>query len=582
MLEFIQLLNQRYQTILSQREYDVDKISYQQRIDQLVLTEAFIRRGQYIKATSSQPLQISVVGPTQAGKSSIVNVLLDSNLANVSPLAGHTIHPQGYAQRDNLAECEGLQRYFGRFQRMSQDMLPRDRHDCYSVSQVDSKSAFLPSAVLWDTPDFDSIDSSVYREGVLRAIALADVIVLVVSKEKYADQSVWDMMSVLEALHQPTIICLNKLSEGSEDLLLESLKEKWSLVRKDSFPTVVPLYYQKNIGLPLWPNAHRDVLKKLISQVDRKKQGRYEQELVQTYWQEWLEPIISEHQAAAEWQKMVAVAIEQALQNYQRDYLNHPHHYETFQHALAELLTLLEIPGLAGFLTGARKVLTWPIRKIMNLGQKRLHIADSSQELVLLNQIAEHTLIQLMDQLMDKAESEQQRLWWKEVSGLLRRQRQDLLQAFTQAALSYHLAFQQDVEKTAQRLYHKLEEQPLLLNSLRATRVTADATAIALTLHMGGIGVHDLVFAPAMLTMTTLLTESAMGSYMHRVENDLKQQQLHTVKQTLFIENIGKVLAILPEQLSSLTHFNISDAQVKAVEQQFTEKRHGLRLLRFS
>jgi len=214
---------------------------------------------------------------------------------------------------------------------------------------------------------------------------------------------------------------------------------------------------------------------------------------VQTYWQQWLEPIISEHQAAAEWQKMVAVAIEQALQNYQRDYLNHPHHYETFQHALAELLTLLEIPGLAGFLTGARKVLTWPIRKIMNLGQKRLHIADSSQELVLLNQIAEHTLIQLMDQLMDKAESEQQRLWWKEVSGLLRRQRQDLLQAFTQAALSYHLAFQQDVEKTAQRLYHKLQEQPLLLNSLRATRVTADATAIALTLHMGGIGVHDLV-----------------------------------------------------------------------------------------
>ncbi len=579
MLEFIQLLNYRYQAILSQRSHDVDKISYQQRIDQLVLTEAFMRRGLFIKDTTLQPLQVSVIGPTQAGKSSVVNVLLDSNLANVSPLAGHTIHPQGYAQRDNLGAGEGLQRYFGRFQQMPLDQMPRDRHDCYSFSQVDSKSAFLPDCVLWDTPDFDSIDSSVYREGVLRAIALADMIILVVSKEKYADQSVWDMMAALEALHQPTLICLNKLSEGSEELLLHSLKQKWQAVRKDAFPEVVPMYYQKQIGLPLWPNSHKEVLKKLSNQVDRKKQSRNEQALVQKYWSEWLEPIVSEHNAALEWQKIVDQSIKQALENYQRDYLNHPHHYETFQHALAELLALLEIPGLAGFLTGARRVLTWPIRKVMNLGQKRLHIADSSQELVLLNQIAEHTLIQLLDQLMDKADAESQRLWWKEMGSLLRRQRQDVLHNFTQAALAYHLAFQQDVEKTAQRLYHKLQEQPLVLNSLRATRVTADATAIALTLHMGGIGIHDLVFAPAMLTITSLLTESAIGSYMHKVENDLKQQQLHKVKQALFVDSMGKFLALLPEQLSSLNHFNIPVAQLKAVEQQLTEKRHGLRLL---
>ena len=86
------------------------------------------------------------------------------------------------------------------------------------------------------------------------------------------------------------------------------------------------------------------------------------------------------------------------------------------------------------------------------------------------------------------------------------------------------------MEKTAQRLYHKLQEQPLVLNSLRATRVTTDAAAIALTLQMGGIGVHDLIFAPAMLTVTSLLAESAIGSYMHKVEHELKQHQLHIRK----------------------------------------------------
>jgi hypothetical protein len=259
--------------------------------------------------------------------------------------------------------------------------------------------------------------------------------------------------------------------------------------------------------------------------------------------------------------------------------LNHPHHYETFQQALAELLTLLEIPGLAGILTGARKVLTWPVRQMMKLGRKRLHIADSSQEIVLLNQIAEHLLIQLADRLLDNAEQDNQRQWWKEFSSLLRRQRKAILQDFSNAAKKYHVSFQQDVEKTAQRLYHKLQEQPMVLNSLRATRVTTDAAAIALTLHMGGIGVHDLIFAPAMLTVTSLLTESAIGSYMHKVEHELKQHQLNTVKQALFVEIIGQKLLALPEQFSTLTHFNISPDQLKAAEFQLTEKRHGLRLL---
>ena len=453
-------------------------------------------------------------------------MLLNSSVAGVSPLAGYTVHPQGFCHGVSLADCSGLQRYFGRFQQLQQAQIPRDRHDCYSLTETASDSPYLPHGVLWDTPDFDSIDSATYREGVIRAIALADIIILVVSKEKYADQSVWDIMSALEVLHQPTVICLNKLSEGSEALLIQSLKEKWQLARKDDFPEVVPLYYQKQTGLPFWPEPKQTLLMHLASKVDLKKHARFEQDLLQKHWQTWLEPVIAEHQALTDWHELVDEAIKQALDNYQRDYLNHPRDYETFQQALAELLTLLEIPGLAGILTGARKVLTWPVRQMMKLGRKRLHIADSSQEIVLLNQIAEHLLIQLADRLMDNAEQGHQRLRWKEFSSLLRRQRQAILQDFSIAAKNYHVSFQQDVEKTAQRLYHKLQEQPMVLNSLRATRVTTDAAAIALTLHMGGIGVHDLIFAPAMLTVTSLLTESAIGSYMHKVEHELKQHQL--------------------------------------------------------
>ena len=577
MLEFIQLLKQRYQSVLSQLNDESNNLRFQQRIDDLILAEAFLRKGQMLNKAPDYPLQVAVVGPTQAGKSSLVNVLLNSSVAGVSPLAGYTMHPQGFCDGVPLSACNGLQWYFGRFQQMPQIQLPKDRHDCYSLTENTTNSSYLPDCVLWDTPDFDSIDSANYREGVIRTLALADMIILVVSKEKYADQSVWDIMADIEALQQPTLICLNKLSEGSETLLVNSLKAKWQQVRKDEFPHVVPLYYQKQAGKPEWPDTNR--LLQLVKQVNRKKQSRLEQELLQIHWQPWLEPVLTEHSSLKDWHGLVDQVIQQGLDSYQRDYLNHPHHYETFQLALAELLNLLEIPGLAGLLANTRRVLTWPIRKMMSIGRKRLHITDSSQEITLLNQIAEHVLIQLADKLLNQAEQNRQSQWWKEFSSLLRTQRATILKDFANAAQRYHVSFQEEVENTANHLYHKLQEQPTVLNSLRATRVTADAAVIAIALHTGGIGMHDLVIAPAMLTVTSLLAESALGSYMRRVESELKQRQLAAVKQSLFNESIKEKLLELSGQLSSVTHFNISPEQLQQAELQLKEKRHGLRLL---
>ncbi len=577
MLEFVQLLKQRYQSVLSQLHDESNKSDYRQRIDDLILAEAFLRKGQMLSKTPDYPLQIAVVGPTQAGKSSLVNVLLNSSVASVSPLAGYTIHPQGFCNGVTLSDNSSLQWYFGRFQQMPQDLLPKDRHDCYSLTLNSTESSLLPDCVLWDTPDFDSIDSANYREGVTRTVALADVVILVVSKEKYADQSVWDVMADIEILQQPTLICLNKLSEGSETLLINSLQDKWRQTRKDEFPQIVPLYYQKQSGRPEWPDER--IVQQLTKHVNRKKQPRLEQELLQKHWPHWVEPVVAEHSLLNDWQVMIDQVIQQGLESYQRDYLNHPHHYETFQHALAELLNLLEIPGIAGMLAKTRRLLTWPIRKMMSIGKKRLHITDSSHEIILLNQIAEHVLIQMADKLLSQAEQNRQSQWWKEFSSLLRTQRSNILADFSKAAQNYHLTFQEEVENSANRLYLKLQEQPVLLNSLRTARVTADAAAMASILFMGGIGVHDLVIAPAMLTLTSFLTESAIGSYMNRTEAELKQRQLTAVKQSLFTQSMKKKLLELSSQLSSVTYFNISPEQLQQAETQLKERRHGLRLL---
>ena len=582
MLEFITLLRQRYQLLLTQLDNRSSQaVTFRQRLEQLVFTEAFIRKGELLDGDFKLPLQIAVIGPTQAGKSSICNVLLNSKLAGVSALAGFTVHPHGFCAGVTIEAAAALQHYFGRYQQLKASELNASRYDCFALSENPNESPLLPPCILWDTPDFDSISAPDYKEGVIRTIALADIIILVLSKEKYADQSVWEMMSLIEVFNQPTLICINKLPEGSEDLIIRSLKQKWQQARNDIFPDVLPLLYQKQTTTPVWKREYEQLVYQQAKRAVKRKHFRYQQELIHKYWTDWLEPVAAEHQAISDWQILIDEQIQYALKAYQRDYLNHPHYYETFQQALIELLNLLEIPGIAKVLTKTRRVLTWPVRQIIKgFKTTRTNKDFQSQELFLLNQLAEHLVIRLSEQLLEKTDTDhKQYRWWKEVYRLLRQRREFVLEEFKRFADIYHQGFQQDIEAAAHGLYEQLQKQPLLLNSLRTTRISADAAAIAFVIQTGGVGVHDFVITPAMLSITSLLTESVLGNYMNKTEIRLKKQQLETVKQQLFNECLQNWLYQLPEQMTGEHYFNISVEQLAAAEKLRTEKKHGLRLL---
>lgn len=580
MLEFILLLQQRYQAVLPNLINDhVLSDIFQKRIEQLSLAQAFIKKSGLIASLPQHPLQIAMIGPTQAGKSTLVNLLLDTVAAGVSPLAGYTVHAQGFCVGIESQQMDWLSAFFDKYACVTQQQLNPNNLQSYSVTHVHSDQ--LKGCMLWDTPDFDSIDAADYRTGVLKTIALADIIVLAVSKEKYADQSVWEVMSLLQSLQQPTLILLNKVNEAAKPVILNSLQEKWRQARLDKFPEAIPLPYSKE-GFSAADKrlVHRS-LDKLIKRVNRKKHALHQQKFLKQYWQDWTEPLVAEHNAYHEWSSLIEHSIDEAMQAYKRDYLDHPNHYETFQNALAEMLTLLEIPGLATAMAKTRRVLTWPVRKMLQMGGSNpQHLANTSQEVVILKQIAEHLLIQLSDRLLDKIDQDaEQYQWWKDINLVVRQQRDDLMTRFHTRVLEYHADFQLQVEQTAQSLYQKLQEQPLTLNSLRATRFTTDAAAVALAVKTGGIGLHDLVITPAMLSMTSYLAESAIGSYVTRQEVALKRQQFNTVKEILFIEIMQTGLERLPILMDKNRHFNISPTMLEQAEKHLTEKPHGLRIL---
>lgn len=578
MLSFLRLLKQRHESVLRHTPAgeDARRRALRSNLQSLVFAEAFLEKGELNQSHQHHPAQIAVLGPTQAGKSSAINWLLGQNLAEVSPLAGFTVHAQGFAVDVNPADLAWLDGYFRQYQRHRRADLPADRYDAYALEETTAAERRSPlhGAVLWDTPDFDSVDAEGYRQAVLRVAALADVAILVLSKDKYADLSVWELLKLLAPLGQPTLICLNKIDPASFPALAESLRDKWRATRPDAPPPIVPVpYLDAGQGLAGLEEERAQLLAGLdraCRAVHRDRHADHARRLIAAHWRDWVEPAKAEHKLRDDWRALVDEAIQDSLKLYRRDYLDHPHHYETFQRALAELLTLLEIPGVGGALLAARRVVTWPLRQIVKLGQtvgRRGHTPEGA-EAAMLRQAMEHLLIRIGENLLLRRDDDPaEQAWWREIGGVFRDEKSILARRFDKAAADYLRAFQPEIDRTARSLYDHLKDHPAVLNGLRATRVTTDAAALAVALHTGGIGVQDFIIAPAILSLTSMLAESALGRYMDKAAAELKQRQAAAVEQ-LFNDTLRAALLRLPGRLDGSQRLDIPPDMLAAAEAQ--------------
>ncbi len=571
MLEFISHLKNRYQAIQSDL---IEKNSqYQASLSQLCLIEAFLLK-ETLYQQAAYPLQIAVMGPTQSGKSSLVNVIANQILAGVSPLAGFTVHTQGFALNVATDSQYFITDFFTDLTAVAQYDLNHQQYGCYSLNYATTEH--LPPCIIWDTPDFDSIEAQHYQQGVLKTVALADVLILVVSKEKYADQSVWELLILLAPLNQPIIVVLNKLLLASHTLIIDSFKQRWQASRTDAVPFIYPIMFTDKLAYQADLNAE---LKRVMHKVKHKSNAKFAKQFIEQHWDDWVLPLKIEQAAQAQWSVWVDEALEEAILLYQRDYLEHPQHYDTFQNALAKLLTLLEIPLLAKAVMHSRQVLAWPLRKLFKSKKQPLDNGIITQETAILEQIAQHMLLQLGDKVLDNIDKSQgYSQWWKAINRQLRQDKDLILQQFTYQTQRYHIDFKATIEATAQGLYQQLAEKPALLNGLRAMRVTTDAALLGLAVQAGGLGLHDLLIAPAMLSVTAYLAESAIGSYLQRSEAALKQQQLKTVETQLFQGIMQQALINLPTKIPSTPYFNISAQQLADAEAQLKVKPHGLRI----
>ncbi len=582
MLDLISLLKTRHESVLSayRSTDEAQRRLLTDNLQSLAFAEAFLERlGIQQSEQEAYPRQIAIIGPTQAGKSTIINQLLQDSVAEPSPLAGYTIHPQGFYMGLQPDKTEWVVRYFKAYQRMEREALPRDRYDCWTLepARVNQDNP-LYGRMLWDTPDFDSVDAAAYQSAVLRVAALADVILLVLSKDKYADLAVWKLLKLLEPLAQPTVVCLNKLEPASRTTLTESLRRKWQDTRDDALPAIIPVPYIENLNGedPVALDYEREqlwsALKQALAQVQHKRQGERVHALISLHRDDWLEPVRAEHRWAREWQVLVQQSRDDALAYYRSGYLDHPQHYETFRQALRELLGLLEVPGLSVVLTGTREAVTWIPRQLLRLGQAQRaghRQGEPGSEVSVLLLAFQHQLTRLQDRLLEKRDDEgvHQR-GWQELGRLLASERVALNAEFEAGIRRYTEDFQSEITRTAHGLYEALAQDPVMLNGLRALRVGTDAGALALALYTAGLGWQDLVIAPAMLSLTTLLTETALGYHLDRAATQLRKRQADAVGR-LFEDIVLERLRRFPASLDQTRYFNIPPETLETMEYHF-------------
>jgi hypothetical protein len=251
---------------------------------------------------------------------------------------------------------------------------------------------------------------------------------------------------------------------------------------------------------------------------------------IRAHWPEWTAPIAAERAALEQWKWLAGVAIADARESYRRDYLEHPQRYDSFRRATVELLQLLEIPGVGGVLGSVRQVVTWPARQLWAAGKALLNrgpaVHHAGAEEVVMTDLVERVLTGLERDAIRRGDAVTPEAGvWRALGERLGRDGTALRERFCAAGNASREQFAVQIHAAATQLYELLKARPALLNSLRAARATGDAASILLTIKTGGMHVNDLLLAPAMFAVMSLLTEGALGTYMRGVADDLKRRQ---------------------------------------------------------
>lgn len=534
----------------------------------LYLAHALLRNtvgGILTGAAKQRPAHATVFGGTQVGKSTTVNVLAGAPVARVHHTAGFTRHPQAFVPPSPASGdlFDGNPFCFDGFRQVPASELSLERPDEYAVSALEEPPA-LPQVVLWDAPDCDAVGAWQYQRGLIEALTIADAVVYVTSREKYAINAILEWLFLLLDAGIPVAVCLNMTPVPQQRDILESLKEALGQVatRHGADPQAtaealapaaafeyvpggdVTLLY----GMEYEPsNRLRKAVQLLAdrSVADRPARARRALAFVRRCVETVAAPALAELNAARAWEEEVERALDTFAEDYRENYLDDPTRYDAFNLVGIEILALLDppIPGLSKSLAVVRRTLSVPGRVLAMGGRALWRLVTSqpqglhrpTEEITPEVQTFQQAHERLLNNLARTIGQQQQaaghhRPFWDALDWCWEQAVNALQYDFRSQLQSQRERHEALVRQTARNIYEELAKDPVRLNVLRTGRLTADAAAVIIAIKTGGVGVHDFLVTPALMSVVEGVSQMLTENYVQHQRQVLREKLLEDTR----------------------------------------------------
>lgn len=528
----------------------------------------------------TDPVHITLFGGTNTGKSTVVNVLVGRHAAGMGVRARCSQHPEAYRPSalgdrwlmGNTTRFQGYRRYHDEHPpRQSDEELQRDGYrralallDIDRLPSVPFAPLAAPTAIVWDAPDFSTEQSTSYLGTILDLLALADLVVMTVTDECYADDRGTSLLKMVGDSGVTTLIVANKLPENRT--LLEDVGRTLGSAGGSQAPVLrLPEISGVSTLDRLEQLLQRDEAGVLREAVQReaalgpalkRRSLMGSIDFLERHLDEFLGPLSHEVNASARWQATVAqLARESILEPYQRDYLEGIR-YGELNRTLLHLIELLQVPLIGPILDLTGRVVRIPLR-LAGRGIRSLlgHQADAPKpapEQEILQNAIPHWLAAIKAEAQVLARSESSDEWTAIVMELeSERFRTELMGPFDRAFEAYRERMERLVRRRAEDLYETLSENPKKLATMRGANLMASATSVALVIKTAGLDWSDAVLGPVVAGVWQNLLEWGLGRYLETLRSELKAVQLQAMRQLVEVHLEQPVRNLFPGAVSA-------------------------------
>jgi GTP-binding protein EngB required for normal cell division len=515
---------------------------------QLRLSAALVRNvvGPFLERPAEGPLHIAVVGGAGAGKSTIVNFLVGTVIAEANPQAGFTRHPTAYISATASSGWTGHLGFLGPLRKLDQPGPSNLDEDVYQVRRLPGNGTNpIGDVVVWDCPDMTTWAATGYVSRLIEVAALADVIVYVASDERYNDEVPTQFLQLLFRAGKAVVVVLTKMSESHAGHIVEHFGRD-VLSRMPNAATGRP-------GIPVLAVPHLSADQRadpagkaaafripLLNQVmvladpaiARKRTVDHALKFLSTAGGELLEVARQDLAAMDAWRALVDVSRQEFDTRYRTDFLN-GEGFRRFDEARDRLLEFLELPGAGRAFAMFLWALRLPYRGLRSLIHRALvrPPAVNIGEVPVLTNAFRAWMDQLRAEAIRRADAHP--VWKHIAAGFNSGLSESATDQFNTLLRSYQVSSAEEIEAAARAVTAGLEKKPAVLVALRAGKLMLDAMAIVLAIWAGGWAWPTLILIPLFVSAAHQVVELGVRQYVEGKRSAIRSRKTATVSEAV-------------------------------------------------